>query len=405
MKRKFSIAIVLAMILTLTFTSLAFAANPAAHVEFKADAPCPVTVQVLSYTNPANQSGKMASGSTPWILDTYPVTSVTFFYPTLVVCNGTTYSWVSTSPSNPVTSGATDSTTTITASYALPGSDATAPVWSVPADFSMEATGPTGAVVTYTASASDPDDAVSTQSCLPASGDTFPLGTTTVNCTATDTHSNTGTASFKVTVVDTTPPALTLPDDMTVLASNASGAAVSFTASANDLVDGPVPVDCSPASGSQFPIGVTTVNCSATDSHSNKASGSFTITVESAITGGQCKDVPSRQILPPIKSDGSSVFKQGRTVPAKFRICDKDGKPITTAGLVTDFKLIQIISQGNVSEVTQAVLSANSHDEFRAGARQWIFNISTKNLAAGNTYVYLITLNDGSTIQFQFTLK
>ena len=44
-------------------------------------------------------------------------------------------------------------------------------------------------------------------------------------------------------------------------------------------------------------------------------------------------------------------------------------------------------------------------DEFRAGARQWIFNISTKKLTAGNTYVYLITLNDGSTIQFQFTLK
>jgi hypothetical protein len=324
MKRKISIAIVLAMILTLTFTSLAFAADPAAHVEFQTDSPCAVTVQVLSYTNPVSQSGKTASGSTPGILDTYPSTSVTFFYPTMVVCNGTTYNWVSASPGNPVISGSADSTTTVTGHYALP---------------------------------------------------------------------------------DTTPPVLTLPDNMTVLASDASGAVVSFTASANDLVDGPVPVDCSPASGSQFPIGTTTVDCSATDSHNNTANGSFTITVQLATTDGQCKGVPGHQILPPIKSDGSSVFKQGRTVPAKFRVCDTDGKPITTEGLVTDFKLIQIISQGSVSDVNQDVLSANSHDEFRAGARQWIFNISTKNLTAGNTYVYLITLNDGSTIQFQFTLK
>ncbi len=31
--------------------------------------------------------------------------------------------------------------------------------------------------------------------------------------------------------------------------------------------------------------------------------------------------------------------------------------------------------------------------------------INTKNLGAGKTYVYLITLDDGSTIQFQFGLK
>ena len=324
MKRKISIAIVLAMILTLTFTSLAFAADPVAHVEFKTDSPCAVTVQVLSYTNPANQSGKTASGSTLWTLDTYPSTSVTFFYPAMVVCNGATYNWVSTSPGNPVVSGSADSTTTVTGHYALP---------------------------------------------------------------------------------DTTPPVLTLPDNMTVPASSASGAVVDFMASADDLVDGPVPVTCSPAPGSEFPIGTTTVNCSATDSHDNTASGSFTITVQLATTGGQCKGVRGHEILPPINSDGSSVFKQGRTVPARFRVCDTDGKPITTEGLVTDFKLIQIIGKGIVSNVDQVVLSTTPHDEFRAGARQWVFNISTKNLTAGNTYVYLITLNDGSTIQFQFTLK
>jgi Ca2+-binding RTX toxin-like protein len=44
-------------------------------------------------------------------------------------------------------------------------------------------------------------------------------------------------------------------------------------------VDGNVPVDCSPASGSTFPIGETTVNCSATDNAGNTANGSFKVTV------------------------------------------------------------------------------------------------------------------------------
>jgi hypothetical protein len=36
---------------------------------------------------------------------------------------------------------------------------------------------------------------------------------------------------------------------------------------------------------------------------------------------------------------------------------------------------------------------------------QWIFNINTKGLMANATYIYQITLNDGSVIQFQYGLK
>ena len=49
-------------------------------------------------------------------------------------------------------------------------------------------------------------DATPTIACTPPSGATFPLGTTTVSCTATDDSGNTSTTTFTVTVRDTTAP-------------------------------------------------------------------------------------------------------------------------------------------------------------------------------------------------------
>ena len=78
--------------------------------------------------------------------------------------------------------------------------DTTPPVIAVPGPIVANATSPHGAVVTYAVTASDPDDAVASLACVPASGSTFAVGTTTVVCTATDSHGNTGSASFTVHV-------------------------------------------------------------------------------------------------------------------------------------------------------------------------------------------------------------
>jgi hypothetical protein len=158
--------------------------------------------------------------------------------------------------------------------------DTAAPVVANHANITAEATGPGGAVVTYTNSASDLVDGSVAVTCSPLSGSAFALGTTTVDCSATDGAGNTGSNSFDVTVVDTTPPTLTLADDKTVEATSASGAAVSYSASASDLVDGAVAVYCLPASGSTFALGTTAVICSAADDAGNSDSGSFDVTVE-----------------------------------------------------------------------------------------------------------------------------
>jgi hypothetical protein len=84
---------------------------------------------------------------------------------------------------------------------AFVGADTTPPVIGPHADVVTNATGPTGAVVTYAPpTASDPDDAVASIGCTPASGTTFAIGSTTVTCTATDTHANSATSSFVVHV-------------------------------------------------------------------------------------------------------------------------------------------------------------------------------------------------------------
>ena len=133
-----------------------------------------------------------------------------------------------------------------------------------------------GAVVTYTAPTSDGD--CGTISCTPLSGSFFPVGTTTVTCTSDAGAS----CSFTVTVNDTQPPTITCPANITAVTDqNACPAPACQTVTfpppvATDNCPG-VTVVCNPPSGSCFPIGVTTVTCTATDASGNTATCSFTI--------------------------------------------------------------------------------------------------------------------------------
>lgn len=122
--------------------------------------------------------------------------------------------------------------------------------------------------------------------------------------------------------------------------------------------------------------------------------------------GGPCRGEAGHTILQPIRADGTSVFNQGRTVPAKFRVCDAAGRSIGTPGVVSDFRLTQIIA-GTASNVNETVPSTTPDTAFRwdSGAEQWIFNISTASQAANKTYVYTVTLNDGTTLSFRYGLR
>jgi hypothetical protein len=156
----------------------------------------------------------------------------------------------------------------------------TPPTLTLPSGRTVEATSPSGARVDYTVTATDPEDGPLAPVCSPASGSTFPLGSTTVNCAVTDSAGSTTTGSFTVLVQDTTPPAITAPPNQSVDQSTSAGALVKYHAPVvTDAGSGVASTKCSPASGALFRVGTTTVTCTATDVAGNTADASFTVTV------------------------------------------------------------------------------------------------------------------------------
>jgi hypothetical protein len=259
--------------------------------------------------------------------------------------SGSSFSLGSTPVSCTATGQNADSGKSGSTSFHVIVQDTSFPVITVPSHITTSATGPSGATVDYSVSATDPNDGAITPSCSPSSGSTFPVGTTTVSCSASDPIPNTASASFSVTVNptslpgtpldttveatgpsgaafsygtpdgadcsppsgstfhfgtttvscsvgnfeqgsfnvtvrDTTPPAISVPAPVTAGATGPGGAAVSYNVSASDLVDGSEGVQCSPASGSTFPLGATTVTCTSTDQRGNSATASFTVSVK-----------------------------------------------------------------------------------------------------------------------------
>jgi HYR domain len=116
-----------------------------------------------------------------------------------------------------------------------------------------------------------------------AGADISSAGHKTLQITGEDFAGNLTTVTCPYLVVansqDTTPPVVTVPGDLTVDATGPGGARVTFTASAHDAVDPAPSLTCTPASGSAFPIGSTTVTCTAKDAAGNTASATFHVQV------------------------------------------------------------------------------------------------------------------------------
>lgn len=161
--------------------------------------------------------------------------------------------------------------------------DAEAPNLSCPGDRVLyTGTNSCDAVGTFSASSNDncSGSSHSLTGGLP-SGSSFPIGVTTNTYTAVDAAGNTTTCTFTVTVIDAIDPAITCPANQTVYSAAGSCTAIAtYAASTSDNCTGEtVSLTAGLASGSTFPIGITTNDLTVTDASGNTASCSFTVTV------------------------------------------------------------------------------------------------------------------------------
>jgi hypothetical protein len=143
--------------------------------------------------------------------------------------------------------------------------------------------GQSTALVNYPAATATDNCTGPSVECSPPSGSRFPVGFTLVTCTATDLASNTANCFFSITVSDGEPPVIRCPANVSVgLPPGQTSAVVTYPPpTVSDNLPG-VNVACSPASGSSFPAGVTTVTCTATDAGGNRSSCAFTVSVGGA---------------------------------------------------------------------------------------------------------------------------
>jgi hypothetical protein len=174
-----------------------------------------------------------------------------------------------------------------------------------------------------------------------------------------------------------------------------SQATVTYTATATDLMDGPVPVSCAPASGSAFPAGTTTVTCSATDAHNNTATGSFTVSVVYGWAG----------FFPPVDNPPTvNTVKAGSAIPVKFRLGGNQGLNIVNSGSPASAPYT-CSGTAPTDAIEQTVTASTSGLSYDATTDQYTYVWKTDKAWAGSCRALVVKLADNTTktANFQFT--
>jgi 6-phosphogluconolactonase (cycloisomerase 2 family) len=240
-----------------------------------------------------------------------------------------------------------------------------------------------------------------------------PVGTYPITPTLVDPTAKLGNYTVTITngvlTVNKAPLTITANNQTKVL----HAANPALTATYSGFVLGQTPASltgtltCTTTSTILTPVGSFPITCSG------QTSTNYAITFVpgtlSALyaAAGLCNGAAGHAILAPILANGTSSFLQGTLVPGRFRVCDAAGVSQGTAGVVSSFFLVKIITGTTTTVVHQVPLGAAGF-VFNAAAaqRRWEFNnITTSNLPRGSTYGYQIGLNDGTSITFQFAVR
>lgn len=226
----------------------------------------------------------------------------------------------------------------------------------------------------------------------PAAGTLLDVGTTQA-LTATFTPTNiadfsTTTKAVSINVVKATP-VVTWPMPLPIVLGRLLG-----TTQLNATASVPGTFTYSPTKGTLLGVGSHTLSVTfvpADSVHFSNASATRTVSVLYSGAGRSCFGGAGHTILAPINDDGSSVFKAGITVALQFRVCNTWGLPVIAPRTVTGLAL-----------GSNSIANNFRFDLFRLA---WVMPLSTKGLAAGRQYTGVISLDDGTSIPFTFSLR
>jgi hypothetical protein len=151
---------------------------------------------------------------------------------------------------------------------------------------------------------------------------------------------------------------------MVTEATDSSGAIVNFSnPTSTDIVDGSIASVCSPASGSVFPFGASTVSCSATDTAGNTATSTFKVTVQDTTpptkpvanpAGGDYQSAVSVTLSSSDVNPDAIYYTTDGSSPNKSSTLYVSGISISSD---TTLKAIAYDKSGNASEIMTEVYS------------------------------------------------
>ena len=267
--------------------------------------------------------------------------------------------------------------------FTLP--EATPPVLHLPANITAEATSPAGAIVSFSATATDARDTNVVVTCAPPSGSQFALGATTVNCSATNSRNKTAEGSFTITVVDTTAPVVVL-NGITNGATYTLGAVPAASCSTSDSVTGvAVQASLSITGGTANGVGHFTATCSgAQDGAGN---------IAAPVSASYDVDYVFNGFFSPVAN--GKTFKIGSTIPLMWQLQNAQ------QGFISSFSSIVAVQAapdptcqaGAEGDPLDIEAAGNSGLQFNQNTFQ--FNWKTTGLAAG-CYAAIVTLDDGT---------
>ncbi|XP_071817396.1 uncharacterized protein [Apostichopus japonicus] len=255
-------------------------------------------------------------------------------------------------------------------SFTVTVKDVTHPTASCPSDIDTDAMLQEGttARVDFVTSCSDNIDTSIQADCNATSGSEFPVGVTTVTCSCEDLSQNTDRCSFTVTVKDVTHPMASCPNDIDTDARLQEGttARVDFVTSCSDNIDTSIQADCNATSGSDFPFGVTIVNCSCQDISQNTDECSFNVIVKEAVTSTG-NESSSTADTKSITTESLTTEASGHqtteavTATGNNRVSTVDTKSMTTESLTTEVSFHQTTGNDNSSTAdTKSIIDTES---------------------------------------------